>query len=94
MSDVKGNGDRPDPAVPDGYRTLIPGNRVPVPAKAEPKPAAKPTTPAAGATPAVPAKPPAQPTAKPPTQTSGEEKPHDDPTRFGDWEVKGRCIDF
>ena len=23
-----------------------------------------------------------------------KEGPHPDPTRFGDWEVKGRCIDF
>lgn len=22
------------------------------------------------------------------------EAPHPDPTRFGDWEKKGRCIDF
>jgi hypothetical protein len=29
----------------------------------------------------------------PPPEASKEE-PHPDPTRFGDWEVKGRCIDF
>jgi hypothetical protein len=75
----------PDPAIPDGYRTLVPGNRVPVPSKSEPKPAG---TPEAATRPA------AQSTVKPPAQPTGEEKPHDDPTRFGDWEVKGRCIDF
>jgi hypothetical protein len=77
--------DRPDPAIPDGYRTLVPGNRAPVPSKPQPKPAG---------TPAATTKPAAPPTANPTAQTPSEEKPHDDPTRFGDWEVKGRCIDF
>jgi len=29
---------------------------------------------------------------KPPKETGGREGP--DPTRFGDWEKSGRCIDF
>ncbi|NQV99392.1 MAG: DUF1674 domain-containing protein [Rhodospirillales bacterium] len=33
-----------------------------------------------------------QPEAKPAPETGGPEGP--DPTRFGDWERKGRCIDF
>jgi hypothetical protein len=35
----------------------------------------------------------AQPDAeKPPTEIGGREGP--EPTRFGDWELRGRCIDF
>ncbi|MGA2398267.1 MAG: DUF1674 domain-containing protein [Steroidobacteraceae bacterium] len=34
---------------------------------------------------------PAQPTA-PPREVGGREGP--EPTRFGDWELRGRCIDF
>jgi hypothetical protein len=30
--------------------------------------------------------------AKPPTEVGGREGP--EPTRFGDWELRGRCIDF
>jgi hypothetical protein len=34
---------------------------------------------------------PAQP-APPPREVGGREGP--EPTRFGDWELRGRCIDF
>jgi hypothetical protein len=30
--------------------------------------------------------------AKPPPEIGGREGP--EPTRFGDWELRGRCIDF
>jgi hypothetical protein len=39
----------------------------------------------------LPTSPPAQPTA-PPREVGGREGP--EPTRFGDWELRGRCIDF
>lgn len=39
----------------------------------------------------LPTAPPAQPAA-PPREVGGREGP--DPTRFGDWELRGRCIDF
>ena len=42
-------------------------------------------------TPADPPKPPA-PTAKPPKEFGGPAGP--EPTRYGDWEQKGRCTDF
>jgi hypothetical protein len=32
------------------------------------------------------------PPSKPPTEIGGREGP--DPTRYGDWEKNGRCIDF
>ena len=32
------------------------------------------------------------PPEKPPTEIGGREGP--EPTRFGDWELRGRCIDF
>lgn len=32
------------------------------------------------------------PKKKPPREIGGREGP--DPTRYGDWEKKGRCIDF
>lgn len=43
--------------------------------------------------------PPAPPTAKPAGdgaagETNAEAAPRPDPTRFGDWEKNGRCIDF
>jgi hypothetical protein len=42
---------------------------------------------------ALPALPPlAQPQLKPPVEIGGAAGP--DPTRFGDWERSGRCIDF
>jgi hypothetical protein len=35
---------------------------------------------------------PIAPADKPPREVGGRDGP--DPTRFGDWELKGRCIDF
>ncbi len=35
---------------------------------------------------------PAQPEAKLPTEIGGRKGP--EPTRYGDWEKNGRCIDF
>jgi len=32
------------------------------------------------------------PAAEPPLEIGGREGP--EPTRFGDWELRGRCIDF
>jgi len=32
------------------------------------------------------------PAAQPPPEIGGREGP--EPTRFGDWELRGRCIDF
>jgi hypothetical protein len=43
------------------------------------------------AIPALPTAPPAQP-AQAPREVGGREGP--EPTRFGDWELRGRCIDF
>ena len=51
----------------------------PSPAPAAPAPAAPPAAPEGAATPA-------------PKEVGGPTGP--DPTRFGDWERKGRCIDF
>jgi hypothetical protein len=39
----------------------------------------------------LPTAPPAQP-AEAPREVGGREGP--EPTRFGDWELRGRCIDF
>lgn len=39
----------------------------------------------------LPATPPAQPATRP-REVGGREGP--EPTRFGDWELRGRCIDF
>jgi hypothetical protein len=39
----------------------------------------------------LPTAPPAQPAARP-REVGGREGP--EPTRFGDWELRGRCIDF
>lgn len=50
--------------------------------------AARPETPLSG-TPAVP---PAAPAGQPPREIGGRNGP--EPTRFGDWEKGGRCIDF
>jgi hypothetical protein len=54
-------------------------------------PKMQPTEPAAGD----------QPWSEAPTATAGESKPQElggregpEPTRFGDWELRGRCIDF
>lgn len=38
------------------------------------------------------AKPPAEQRADAPAEIGGPQEP--DPTRYGDWERKGRCIDF
>jgi hypothetical protein len=39
---------------------------------------------------------PAEPAAAPDTAAKPRqvERPHPDPTRYGDWEKNGRCIDF
>ncbi|WP_426663623.1 DUF1674 domain-containing protein [Rhodanobacter aciditrophus] len=37
---------------------------------------------------------PAEPAAVPGQGTGAKEKPALDPTRYGDWEKNGRCIDF
>jgi hypothetical protein len=66
------------PASAPAYRTLTPGTAT-KPASVAPKPAAAPAKPVP--TPAVKA-------------DQAKEPAHDDPTRFGDWEIKGRCIDF
>ncbi len=42
--------------------------------------------------PAEPAKPPAEESNKKPAEIGGPTGP--EPTRYGDWERKGRCIDF
>jgi hypothetical protein len=54
----------------------------PPPAPREPKPA-----PAAGKS-----EPPAKPNAVRPPEIGGPAGP--EPTRYGDWQIKGRCIDF
>ena len=52
------------------------------PQEKQPRPAPSPT-----------AEPAAQPAAqKPPREIGGRDGP--DPTRYGDWEKAGRCIDF
>jgi hypothetical protein len=79
--------DKPDPAIPTGYRTLVPGKGE---AAAKPAPATLPSPPNAGAEPAKPG----APATKPEAPKAEAEKPDDDPTRYGDWQVKGRCIDF
>jgi len=78
----------PAPPADSGYRTLTPGTPAATPTAqgASPKPTATPGTPAAAATP------PAKPEAS--KDGAAKDEAHPDPTRFGDWEVKGRCIDF
>jgi len=39
-----------------------------------------------------PAQPVAAPSKAPPREIGGRDGP--DPTRYGDWEMRGRCIDF
>jgi hypothetical protein len=39
-----------------------------------------------------PAAPQAEPAKVPPREVGGRQGP--EPTRYGDWEVRGRCIDF
>jgi len=73
--------DRSDRKAPPAYRQLRPRDSRPGAPQGKPQPeAAQPAKPAASS---VPAKPAASPEAS-----------HADPTRFGDWEIKGRCIDF
>ena len=48
--------------------------------------------PAADQTPAPEQKP--EPALKIPAGPPARTRAHDDPTRYGDWEVGGRCIDF
>jgi len=67
------------PPKPAAYRTLVPAGSAP--AAIAPSPVAKPA-----AAKSVPAK------SETPKDSKDENRP--DPTRFGDWEVKGRCIDF
>ena len=71
---------KPDvPSKPGAYRTRIPaGGVAPTPAA---KPAAVKTEPA-------------KPSTTPETQKDSKDESRPDPTRFGDWEIKGRCIDF
>lgn len=75
--------EKPAEKAPPNYRTLTPeGPRPPL----APKPAAKP---AAAAKPL-----PAAAAEKPADSADSKDEARPDPTRFGDWEVKGRCIDF
>lgn len=74
------NAEKPPEKLPPAYRTLTP--------PAAPKPPAKPAVTKPPSAPSPGLSKPAQPSKKP----SEEARP--DPTRFGDWEVKGRCIDF
>lgn len=70
--------EKPAEKAPSNYRTLIPEGRRPPPA---PKPVARPA-----------AKPVPAPAAE---KAAGSKATAEaDPTRFGDWEVNGRCIDF
>jgi hypothetical protein len=85
MSAEKPSDAETPPAPPSGagYRTLTPAGMPaskPAVDRAAPKPAAADKA-------AAPTPPPAKPEAS-------KEEPRPDPTRFGDWEVKGRCIDF
>jgi hypothetical protein len=64
-----------------GYRTLMPAGAKPGSEAPPPRPAAKPD-------PSDSAK------ASPSLSRSTKDASPPDPTRFGDWEVKGRCIDF
>jgi len=63
------------------YRTLKPAGAKPRSEATLPRSTAKPD-PAASAK------------APPTTSEAAKDASHPDPTRFGDWEVKGRCIDF
>lgn len=66
------------PPKPAAYRTLIPAGSAP--AAIAPLPVAKPE--------------PVKPSANSETSKDSKDESRPDPTRFGDWEVKGRCIDF
>jgi hypothetical protein len=94
---AKNPADSAPSATPSGgYRTLVPGQgEVPAQGVTGQATGAKPKS---AATPAAPTEPAAKPQAAKPESAKpanpDSEKPHADPTRFGDWEVKGRCIDF
>ena len=76
--------DEPTKSGTPAYRTLIPAGSAPAPS-APVKPAAKPVA----------VKPePAKTSATPETPKDSKDENRPDPTRFGDWEIKGRCIDF
>jgi hypothetical protein len=83
MNDQNHEKDQSDETRPpaDGpvYRTLTPSGG------AKPQPVAKPAATSAKAQP--------QPVPAPKSAETKEEA-HSEPTRFGDWEIKGRCIDF
>lgn len=82
MSAEKPSDAQNPPAPPSGgpgYRTLTPA-ATPAAARAAPKPQAA----GAGAAAKTPSIAPDAP----------KEESHPDRTRFGDWELKGRCIDF
>jgi hypothetical protein len=72
--------DQPAKPTTPAYRTLIPEGSAPA-------------SPAPGTPPAKPVVVKPAP-AKPETPTDSKDENRPDPTRFGDWEVKGRCIDF
>ncbi|HET9149634.1 MAG TPA: DUF1674 domain-containing protein [Alphaproteobacteria bacterium] len=72
--------EKPAEKAPPNYRTLTPEG---------PRPPLAPTT---AAKPLATAKPAPAPATEKPAQPKDKAQP--DPTRFGDWEVKGRCIDF
>jgi hypothetical protein len=55
-------------------------------------PAAEPATVAAQTSDAAAPEPTKSPMPSPPREIGGRAGP--DPTRYGDWELKGRCIDF
>ena len=70
------------------YVTLISGKLSPVmPNSEDQAPKTRPTETAAADQPVV-----ATPVLPEPREVGGREGP--EPTRFGDWERKGRCIDF
>jgi hypothetical protein len=76
------------PAAGAGYRTLTPGGAQPKKPAAAEQPASAPGKTATAAPKPEPAKPESA------ASDAAKESSHSDPTRFGDWEVKGRCIDF
>jgi hypothetical protein len=86
MSAEKPSDAQKPPAPPSGgpgYRTLTPA-ATPVSKPATARVAPKPPAADAGAAAKTP----------PIAPDAPKEESHPDPTRFGDWELKGRCIDF
>jgi hypothetical protein len=77
--------DQPTKPAAPAYRTLIPTGSAPTPSVPV-KPAAKPVT----------VKPEVvkSESGKPEALNDSKDESRPDPTRFGDWEIKGRCIDF